>query len=258
MQNPGQEDKNLETLHYICRAVLRDASPIFQNMGIDACFYPYIGLTHTIRRKGSAWIIRISDHCCNAPRSVLEAIIALLACKIVHKKPRLKYRRAYEIFRNNPFVLEAVRRRRQLKGRKHIAGYEGRCHSLQKIYLEINNRYFNNQIDIGRIGWGFRRSWNRLGHYDPVHHTVTLSPVLDSPKVPEFVVSYIVYHEMLHAIFEDTSAGRAHKHHHRDFRQAEKAYPDFAAAKKFLMEYCRRKAVPPDSRTGSHASGAEG
>jgi hypothetical protein len=241
MQNPRQEESSVETLRYICQAVLRNFSPIFQNASITACFYPYIGLTHTIRRKGTEWTIRISDHCRNAPRSVLESIVTILACKIVHKKPRLKYRNAYEFFRKSPSVVEAVRGRRLSKGRKHIDGNEGRYHSLRKICLEMNSRYFNNQIDIVRIGWGFRRSWNRLGHYDPVHHTVTLSPVLDSPNVPDFVVRYVVYHEMLHSIFEDSSDGRAHKHHHREFRQAEKAYPDFLEAKKFLAKYCRRK-----------------
>jgi hypothetical protein len=236
-----REDKSQSLLQYICKAILQDSSPIFQNMHIDACFYPYIGLTHTIRRKGSAWIIRVSDHCRNAPRPVLEAIITILACKIMRRKPHRKHWNAYELFRMNPSVLESVRNRRLREGRKHIAGHEGKCHSLQKTYEEINNRFFNDQIEIERIGWGFRISWARLGHYDPVHHTITLSPALDSLKVPKFVVSYIVYHEMLHAIFEDTPAHRTRKHHPPEFRRIEKAYPDFAKAKKFLVEYCRNR-----------------
>ena len=241
MQNFVREDNNLKTLQYLCRAVLQNASPLFQNTDIDVCFYPYIGMTHTIRRKGSGWIVRISDHCRNAPEPVLEAIVSLLACKIIRKKPLRKHRKTYELFRSSPSVIEAVRRRRLVKGRKHITGPEGRHYSLREIYREINSSYFNNQIDISRIGWGVRKSRKRLGHYDPVHHTITLSPVLDSPHVPESVVRYIVYHEMLHAVFEETTAGRTGKHHHREFRQAERAYPGYEAAKKFLMEYCRRK-----------------
>jgi hypothetical protein len=238
---PKSENNSQELLQYICRSVLPHFSPFFQNTNIDACFYPYIGLTHTIRRKGSIWIVRISDHCRHAPRPVLEAIVAILAYKIMRKKPGRKHRNAYEIFRNSPSVLESVRKRRLQKGRKRIASNEGKCHSLRMIHQEINSRYFNNQIEINRIGWGFRISWARLGHYDPVHHTITLSPVLDSPRVPNFVVSYIVYHEMLHAIFEDASARRAQKHHPPEFRRIEKAYPDYDRAKKFLMEYCRNR-----------------
>jgi hypothetical protein len=237
-QEVMDSDHNQALLQYICRSVL---SPLFHNMSIDASFYPYIGLTHTIRRKGSAWVVRISDHCRRAPGHVLEAIVAILACKIMRKKPGRKHRDAYELFRKSPSVLESVRKRRVQKGKKRIAIHAGEYHSLQNIFQEINRRYFNNQIEISRIGWGFRMSWGRLGHYDPVHRSITLSPVLDSPRVPEFVVNYIVYHEMLHAVFEDTSAHRSQRHHPPEFRRVEKAYPDYGKAKKFLMEYCRHR-----------------
>jgi hypothetical protein len=235
------EDNNQALLQYICQKTLPNFSAFFQNMRVDAGFYPYIGLTHTIRRKGSVWIVRISDHCRHAPRPVLEAIVAILASKIMRRKPGQKYWNAYELFRTSPSVLESVRNRRLQEGRKRIASHEGKCHSLQDISQEVNRRYFNNQVGISRIGWGVRMAWARLGHYDPVHHTITLSPALDSPKVPKFVVSYIVYHEMLHTIFEDTSDRRTKRHHPREFRRVEKAYPDYDKAKKFLMEYCRHR-----------------
>jgi predicted metal-dependent hydrolase len=133
-----------------------------------------------------------------------------------------------------------VRERRLRKGRKNIAEEAGKHHALGEIYQELNHRYFSNQIEINRIGWGLRNSRQRLGHYDPVHHTITLSPVLDQPGVPKFVVRYIVYHEMLHAVFESTSSRGLQRHHPSEFRRAEKAYPDFAAAKDFLREYCSR------------------
>ena len=235
-----QEDKNLSELQWLCRSILQEAYPAFRNMEIDASFYPYIGLTHTIRRKGTTWIVRISDHCRHAPSPVLEAIVMILACKVMRRRPRRQYLQAYEFFRNDPWIVEAVRERRLRKGRKHIAEEAGKHHSLREIYQELNHRYFSNQIDIHRIGWGLRNSRQRLGHYDPVHNTITLSPVLDEPGVPRFVVRYIVYHEMLHAVFESASSGGLKRHHPSAFRRAEKAYPDFATAKDFLREYCGR------------------
>jgi len=238
---PGSADGSRMLLQTICCAVLRDASPLFINAAIDARFHPYIGLTHTIRRKGSVWVVRISDHCRHAPRVVLEAIVTLLACKILRKRPRREAREAYEVFRKSPSVLESLRERRLRKGRKQFAGHPGNYYALEPISRDINARYFNNQIEIGRIGWGLRKSWKRLGHYDLVHRSISLSPVLDSPEVPECVVRYIVYHEMLHVLFEDVSSHRAHRHHPPEFRRTEKAYPDFAAAKRFLREYCRKR-----------------
>ncbi len=234
-----EEDE--DRLEWLCQSVLQAAFPAFKNMRIDACFYPYIGLTHTIRRKGSTWRIRISDYCRHAPRPVLEAIIMILGCKVMRRKPQRTFLQTYDLFRKDPWISEAVRERRRRRGRKRIAGDAGKHHSLQDICREMNSRYFNSQIEIARIGWGFRKSWRRLGHYDPVHHTITVSPVLDSPAVPGFVVRYIVYHEMLHAVFEDASFRGSQRHHPPEFRRAERAYPDFARAKKFLGEYCGKR-----------------
>jgi len=228
-------------LQWLCCSVLQSAFPGFQNARIEACFYPYIGLTHTIRRKGSGWIVRISDHCRRAPRPVLEAILMILGSKVMRRRPRREFLHAYERFIQDPLILEAVQERRRRRGRKRIGGEKGNHHSLGAMCLEVNSCYFNNQIEIEKIGWGLRKSWNRLGHYDPVHHTVTLSPVLDSPAVPGFVVRYIVYHEMLHAVFEGTSSRSFRKHHPPEFSRAERAYPDFEKAKKFLKEYCGKR-----------------
>jgi hypothetical protein len=240
-QEGRREDENLSALQWICRSVLQTAFPVFQNAEIDASFYPYIGLTHTIRRKGSGWRLRISDHCRHAPRPVLEAIVMILGSKIVHRRPPRKLLETYDMFRKDPGVEESVRERRRMRGRKQFAGLPGKHHSLAQIYEEVNSRFFNNQIEIQKIGWSLRKGWRRLGHYDPIHHTITLSPALDSSKVPEFVVRYIVYHEMLHAVFENTSSRATKRHHPPEFHRAERAFPDFPRAKKFLREFFGRR-----------------
>jgi hypothetical protein len=240
-ESAAREDENLSLLQWLSRSLLPATFPIFKNSEIDASFYPYIGLTHTIRRAGSRYMLRISDHCRRAPRPVLEAIIMILASKIAHKKPAGKFLELYKSFRNDPFVLESAHERRRLKGRKNFSREMGNSHSLTDMYHEINSLFFNNQIEISRIGWGLRRSWARLGHYDPVHRTITLSPVLDSSGVPGYVVRFIVYHEMLHDIFEKAPSAGFRKHHPAEFRKAERAYPDYESAKKFLRDYCSRR-----------------
>jgi len=234
----GESSKNLQRL---CQAVLQAYSPVFQDVEIEALFYPYIGLTHTIRRCKNGWRIRISDHCRNAPQPVIEAIVAILVCKLLRRSPRRGVLETYAAYRRQPSVADAVRARRLLKGRKIINRSEGKYHSLQEIHREINARYFNHQVDIRAIGWGKRVGRSRLGHYDSVHHTITLSPMLDSPHVPKYVASYIVYHELLHAVFEDASSSGRQRHHSAAFRRAERAYPDYAEARKFLREFCRKR-----------------
>ena len=230
------------TLRSICSSVLQSSFPAFRNAEIEAKFYPYVGLTHTLRRKNSKWVLRISDHCRSAPVQVIEAIVKILAYRVMRRKPPRKVVEAYDQFRREPGIERAVRERRAEKGRKQFSVKPGKYHSLRKIYRELNERYFNSQIEINRIGWGLRKGRGRLGHYDPIHNTITLSPVLDDPNVPLYVVRYIVYHEMLHVLFGRRPSGGARKHHPVEFRNTERAYPDYLKAKKFLDEFTRQLA----------------
>ena len=228
-------------LEWICRSILQARFPAFRDTDITASFYPYIGLTHTIRRRKGVWVIRISDHCRRAPRVVLEALTLILASKVLRRSPPKEMIKIYEQFKQEPAIEEAVHVRRRKHGRKQIDSSDGRHHSLQEIYRELNARYFNSQVEICNLGWGPRRSWSRVGHYDPVHNTITISPVFDSPRIPRLVVSYIVFHEMLHSLFETGSAGGHKRYHPPEFQRAEKAYPEYAAAKRLLGEFCRNR-----------------
>jgi predicted metal-dependent hydrolase len=231
-----------EKLQSICSTALESSFPEFRDAEIEAKFYPYVGLTHTLRRKKAKWVLRISDHCRSAPVQVIEAIVKILACRVMRRKPPRKVVEAYDQFRREPGIESAVRGRRAEKGRKQFSVKPGKYHSLRKIYRELNERYFNSQIEIKRIGWGLRKGRGRLGHYDPIHNTITLSPVLDDPNVPLYVVRYIVYHEMLHVLFGQESSGGSRKHHPVEFRNIERAYPDYRKAKKFLDDFTRKLA----------------
>jgi hypothetical protein len=240
--NQAGTGRNVEELEWICRSAIQAAFPPFKGVPIHARFYPYIGLAHTIRRKGDGWVLRISDHCRHAPRLVIEAIALILAAKVLRRRPPQHMIEAYDRFRREREIEESVNRRRLQRGRKMIESGEGKHHSLPAIYRELNERYFGNQVEIRRLGWSPRRSWGRLGHYDPIHHTITVSPVLDSPRVPRAVVAYIVYHEMLHTLFgRDDSPGGRCRHHPSGFRRTERAYPDYEAAKRFLSAFCRTR-----------------
>jgi predicted metal-dependent hydrolase len=160
---------------------------------------------------------------------------------VMRRKPPRKVVETYDQFRRDPGIENAVRGRRAEKGRKQFSGKPGRYHSLRTIYIELNSRYFNSQIEINRIGWGLRKGRGRLGHYDPIHNTITLSPLLDAPDVPLYVVRYIVYHEMLHALLGHKPADGARKHHPVEFRNAERSYPEYTKAKKFLDDFNRQQ-----------------
>jgi hypothetical protein len=233
-------------LGWICRSALQARYEHFRGAEISASFYPYVGLTHTIRKRDGVWVIRISDLCRNAPRIVLEAIAIMLGAKILRRKPPREMIRVYHHFRREQVVEKLVNEQVERKGRKVLVPH-GRFHPLHEISDEVNRQFFGGRVELNRIGWSVRRSWGRLGHYDPVHNTVTISPVLDSPRVPRPVVAFIVYHEMLHTLYNDRTPKGTWRHHPPEFRRAEKSHPHYEAATRFLRSFCRTRGRKQDS-----------
>ena len=45
----------------------------------------------------------------------------------------------------------------------------------------------------GRDDLELRDAPQSAGHYDPAHNAIVISRVFDHPRVPEFVIEYIVY-----------------------------------------------------------------
>jgi hypothetical protein len=111
----------------------------------------------------------------------------------------------------------------------------GRTHDLQAIYDRLNAEHFGGAIEA-RIGWGAVRTGRRrrtvkTGVYVQDARIIRLHPTLDRPEVPEYYVAMVVFHEMLHQAVPAREVDGRRIVHGADFRQRERAYPDYARAK---------------------------
>lgn len=105
---------------------------------------------------------------------------------------------------------------------------------MESLFRKINLEYFDDQVDVSQVGWSLKRSKRMLGHYDPAHRAIIVSLSLDHPLVPQYVVEYVLYHEMLHVIFDDENGNGYRRIHHKGFRDAEKRFSRYAAAQSFI------------------------
>ena len=108
---------------------------------------------------------------------------------------------------------------------------QGRCFNLQEIFQDLNRRFFHGELSPPRMGWSPKRSRTSLGHYDPAHHSITISRLLDSLQVPRCVVEYLVFHEMLHIKYPTERRGPRRIVHSRNFRAEEKRFPQYEQAR---------------------------
>ena len=63
-----------------------------------------------------------------------------------------------------------------------------------------------------------------------------ISRIFDTAAVPRLAIEYVMFHEMLHLRFPVDHNGARRRVHTREFRQAEKAFPDLKAAKEILKK----------------------
>ncbi len=79
-----------------------------------------------------------------------------------------------------------------------VDGTRGAAHDLAASFDRVNAQYFGGVMARPRLTWNRAFTGRKFGHYDWVQDTVMVSRTLDSPLVPEFVVDFLVFHELLH------------------------------------------------------------
>jgi len=120
---------------------------------------------------------------------------------------------------------------------------KGKHHDLLKIFGEINERYFDGEVNA-LITWGKRpttkakaRRTIKLGSYSAVDRLIRVHPSLDQKWVPRYFVAYIVYHEMLHHVIPGSRGlGRVNLHP-PEFKEREREFRHFER----VMEWEKRR-----------------
>lgn len=200
-------------------------------------FYPYANLTHSIRLRQETAYVRLSDLLRHAPLEVIEAAAAILLARLYRRRlPRQiaetyrKYSQAHATRRK----LQAIRRRR---ARRRIRAAQGQRFDLTRMFDELNETYFRGTLPKPKVGWSTRRWRSQLGIFDPALDQIAINVALDRPNVPEYVVAYVLYHEMLHRKHPIRVARCRLEAHSREFRAEEKKFRDYRRAMKFLKKF---------------------
>lgn len=116
-----------------------------------------------------------------------------------------------------------------------LCDVEGKYHNLLEIFDELNAEYFAGCIQA-RITWGARgrrkrtRDSIKLGSYTFEDQLIRIHPVLDAADVPRFFVAWIVYHEMLHEVYDMPVVDGRRVYHTPEFRSAEAKFERYAEA----------------------------
>lgn len=204
-------------------------------------FYPFAGLSHTIRIRNQQVYVRISDLLTEAPDAVYFALAHILIRKLLRLRPNGEAEAIYRQFSQLPELREASDQARQSRGRKILTGSSGKNYNLVPMFFRLNEEYFDLTLARPVLSWSTRRTKRILGHYDASHDCIVISRSLDSVNVPAYVVEFVLYHEMLHIKHQTSIVNGRRRMHTPAFRADEREFAFYNEAEKWIENFARRR-----------------
>ncbi len=112
-------------------------------------------------------------------------------------------------------------------------------HDLAASFARVNATYFAGVMPQPRLTWSTSANTRLMGQYQPGVDTLMLNCALNTADVPQFVIDYVMYHELLHKqLGARITRGKRHVHF-AEFRTAEQRFPQFAEANAILNKLAR-------------------
>jgi hypothetical protein len=226
------------------------AQPLFQRMftrlGCEGRppkfhveFYPYTSLVLTIRRRGEAVYVRLSDLLWRAPRAVLEGAAALLLSRVYRRKAAVSLVEPYLAYARSHRTRSRIIRMRRGRVRPAAREPRGRHFDLDNLFEKLNRAYFAGRLRRPHIGWSAKYWRRQFGCYDPGPNQIVLNRRMDRPGVPQCAVEYVLFHEMLHVKHPTRRSGCSLVSHSKEFREEEKRFAEFEKARRVLDRLAR-------------------
>jgi hypothetical protein len=223
-----------ETPEEIYARVFRELKPRTALPEIAVEFCRFANADSFIRYQNGRLHVRMSDLLAGAPAPVLEALAHILLGKLYRKQVPRIYSHRYRLYLNRRDVRRQAHLVRQIRGRKFLSGPRGEVYDLEPIFERLNRQYFDGLLGRPQLGWSRGASRSMLGHFDPSHNAIVISRIFDRPQTPPIALDYVMFHEMLHLRYPVDHSGTRRKVHTREFREAEKKFPELKKAKEAL------------------------
>lgn len=111
---------------------------------------------------------------------------------------------------------------------------QGQAYDLDAVFSQVNQTYFQGKMERPRLAWSQGFTHHKLGHYEPARDQVVISLSLDDRQVPDYVVAFIMYHELLHKHHGETWVNGRRMVHTPEFRRDERKFRQYLPAEDWL------------------------
>ena len=118
---------------------------------------------------------------------------------------------------------------------------KGQLFDLKIAFDRVNWAYFEGKQSLPHLCWSGSRNYRKLGHYNPVSDTIQISSLLDQKNTPEYVVDFVLYHELLHRDLGIVQRNHRKIAHRTEFRHQEQDFAHYDAAQHYLRQLASQR-----------------
>lgn len=165
-----------------------------------------------------------------ADRAVLTCIMQML----FHRKPRPARQEVLEYSQSDAFIRIQRQLERSLISSEQVQGV---YYDLQKIFTVVNNNYFDGAMTVPGLAWTPTLTSRVYGMYQLDRDRVVISQSLDDLQVPEHVLEFVMYHELLHRQIGVQAIDGRRVVHSASFKKREQEFRRYAEAREFLQSF---------------------
>ncbi|HEY9803604.1 MAG TPA: hypothetical protein V6D25_24885 [Leptolyngbyaceae cyanobacterium] len=176
----------------------------------------------------SAASVIVSEGFINAPNAVLQALVesALLGKKQKNTQIIREFASTEE-YSNVLLELDLI-------AEVMAENPQGKFYNLDELFDKVNHEYFFSSLPKPRLAWSRINTYRKLGHYESARDRVVISLTLDDATVPEFVVEFVLYHELLHKYHGTKWVQGKRMVHTKEFRASESQFKFYQEASRWL------------------------
>ncbi|MBW4563847.1 MAG: SprT-like domain-containing protein [Mojavia pulchra JT2-VF2] len=187
------------------------------------------------KRNGNAANLMISEGFINASDEVLQALVkTALFGKSQDNTQIIRAFASSEEYSNVLLTLDLIV--------EVIAeNPQGKFYNLDELFNKLNHEYFAATLAKPRLAWSKINTYRKFGHYEPARDRVVMSLTLDNANIPEFVIEFVLYHELLHKYHGTKWVNGRRMVHTPEFRAHENKFKLYKEAQGWLQKLASGK-----------------
>jgi hypothetical protein len=201
---------------------------------VRVTYAEYRELKHTWSTRNGDIAFKISDYLDAAPEDVQRSLAWYLLCRAHGRKcpngeerPYLAYVRSKELWSN--------KRETFLSRTKNLSfAPRGDVRDLKSVFEYVNSYYFSGRLKDPDLAWVDESPLVRFGFYFEPLNLLATNKILDTERIPRYVLEFVMYHELLHYVDPGNGRTRRRVHHTKEFREQEKAFSHYEESEHWL------------------------